>query len=103
MKKSTIAVQALTGPESATIRSDESVVLGSDPSCDCSVEVAGVSKRHAEVYRVGDLWWARDLGTDDGTYLDGDIIEAAPVPRKAVLELGTSGIALLLKPDDLDR
>ena len=55
MMKSTISVQTLTGPELATIRSDEFVVLGSDPSCDCSFEDAGVSKRHAEVYRVGDL------------------------------------------------
>ena len=103
MKKSTIAVQTLAGPESATIRSDEAVVLGSDSSCDYSVEAPGVSKQHAEVYRVGDLWWVRDLGTDDGTYLDGDIIEAAPVSREAILELGTGGIALLLKPDVLDR
>ena len=103
MKKSTIVVQPLEGPESATIRSTEPVVLGSDASCDYSVEAPGVSKQHAEVYRVGDLWWVRDLGTDDGTYLDGDIIEAEPVSRKAVLELGTGGIALLLKPDVLDR
>ena len=103
MKKSTMAIQTLTDPESPTILSAEAVVVGSDASCDYTVEGRGVSKQHAEVYRVGDLWWVRDLGTDDGTYLDGDLIEAAPVPREAVLELGTGGIALLLEPAVLDR
>lgn len=103
MKKSTVAVQTLSGRELPTILSTEPVLLGSDASCDCSFEDPRVSKWHAEIYRVGDLWWVRDLGADEGTYLDGELIDAAPVSGESILELGSDGPALLLKLDIRNR
>ena len=101
--KNTIAVRALSGSESPTLHSTGPLVLGSDPSCDCLFDEPGVSKQHAELYRTGDLWWVRDLGSDGGTYLDGEPIDAEPVSQESILELGCDGPAVRLEPNIRDR
>lgn len=47
--------------------------LGRDPEeCDLSFPAeTSVSRRHAEISRVGDDWWIRDLGSKNGTRLNG--------------------------------
>lgn len=102
-RPSSMSLRVLTVPDSSTVVSTESFVLGSDPSCDMAFAGPGVSRRHAELHRVGDLWWVRDLGTEGGTYLDGEIIEAAPVAGESILALGIGGPSLLLTPTIPER
>ena len=67
-----------------------------DTGCDLRLEDARVARWHAEIYPVGALWWVRDLGSDDGTYLNGEIIEAAPLEASSELRLGADGPTLRL-------
>jgi hypothetical protein len=48
-----------------------SAVIGRDPSCDVVVDDVRVSKRHAEVLPDGDAWVIEDLGSKNGTSVDG--------------------------------
>jgi hypothetical protein len=47
------------------------VVLGRAPDCDLPLDSARASRRHAEVRRKGDRFWVRDLGSTNGTFVNG--------------------------------
>jgi FHA domain len=47
------------------------VTIGRGPDCDCVVSEPTVSRRHAELCRDGDRWLLRDLGSRNGTRVNG--------------------------------
>jgi hypothetical protein len=51
------------------------VLLGRDPTCGLPTTELSVSRRHAEVYLSGDQIYIRDLGSSNGTWVNG-----SPVP-----------------------
>ena len=50
------------------------VVIGRAPECDLPVDSARVSRRHAAVRREGDRFCVRDLGSTNGTLVNGRLI-----------------------------
>jgi hypothetical protein len=46
-------------------------IIGRDASCDCLLADDRVSRRHAEVWRDGERWILRDLGSLNGTRVNG--------------------------------
>ena len=71
------------------------VVIGRDPSCAIVLEDEYVSSRHARVVPDGDGWLLEDLGSTNGTRLDGRPLRG-PVPLSAGqrLEIGRSTLEL---------
>lgn len=56
---------------------EEACILGRDPLL-CTVaqpSQAGVSRTHAAIHRVGEIWWLKDLGSANGTTLNGQPLE----------------------------
>ena len=51
---------------------EEPIIMGRAPECDIELADATVSRRHAEVVRDGDAWFIRDLGSSNGTKVNGD-------------------------------
>jgi hypothetical protein len=51
--------------------SKESVILGRLDTCDVVIGDSGVSRRHAEIRREGDEWVVVDLGSTNGTEVNG--------------------------------
>jgi len=49
----------------------EVICLGRDPSCQVHLDNMLVSRRHAEIRRLGDFFALVDLGTSNGTLLNG--------------------------------
>jgi len=47
------------------------MVLGRLSACDWMVEDASVSRRHARVLREAEAWLVEDLGSSNGTFLNG--------------------------------
>jgi FHA domain/Domain of unknown function (DUF1707) len=47
------------------------LTIGRGPSCDCLVHEESVSRRHAELWRSGERWFLRDLGSRNGTRVNG--------------------------------
>jgi hypothetical protein len=48
-----------------------SVTIGRAPDCDFQLADTSVSRRHAELWRDGDRWLLKDLGSLNGTRLNG--------------------------------
>jgi hypothetical protein len=65
--------------------SEREVVLGRSRECDCVIAEASVSRRHAGLRRDGTRWVLRDLGSRNGTRVNGvrllDEAQVAPGDR----------------------
>jgi hypothetical protein len=77
-------------------RDAEAVTLGRSHDCDVVVGEETVSRFHAELrHGDGDEWTIRDLGSTNGTWLNGSPVREARVFRGDVLRLG--GLRLELR------
>jgi DNA-binding NtrC family response regulator len=83
------------------------VVVGADPASDFVLDDPAVSRRHCSIVPSGDGFEVKDLGSRNGTALDGISLEKAVVPVGAVLRIGGSLIqlvpaeeALVIPPSD---
>ncbi len=75
------------------------VVVGSSPECDLVVQDAAVSRVHAVLDRVSAVWTVRDVGSSNGTYVNGKRIagESRLRPGEELL-LGTTRLVLKGSP-----
>src|ERR1043165_7835492 len=65
--------------------------IGRDPECELSITERAVSKVHAEMRYEEGRWWIVDVQSRNGTYLDDERIERAPLPASCKVELGQGG------------
>ncbi len=56
------------------------VVIGRAPSVALRLLDDGVSREHARVEQVGGRVWLRDLGSTNGTWLEGERVGSTPLP-----------------------
>jgi predicted component of type VI protein secretion system len=81
----------------------QEVVLGRDESCEISLLDEAISRRHAAVARRGERWVLRDLGSRNGTALNGFPL---PAGREEALRTGDEiaiGGARLRFVDEAER
>ena len=64
------------------------LVIGRAPACDIQVAERSVSRRHAELRPTGAGWSVRDLGSTNGTLLNGRLVAEARVVPGDLLALG---------------
>lgn len=70
----------------------QQVVLGRGAGCDVVLDDDRVSRRHAIVYIDGSNAWIEDLGSTNGTYVDGRLVEGAvPLHEGAAIRFGRRG------------
>ena len=64
---------------------ERQIILGRSRDCGCVLDDPSVSRRHAELRRDGDRWLLRDLGSRNGTRVNGarllDETEVGPGDR----------------------
>ncbi len=70
------------------------LVVGSAESADVVVVGEGVSRLHASLELKDDGVWVRDLGSRNGTYIDGIKVIEARVPDGATIFLGSMRVSL---------
>ena len=70
--------------------------IGRDADCEVCVDDDMVSRRHARVFMQNGRWHVRDLGSRNGTRLDGELVDQAPLPENAGLVLYPGGPVLRL-------
>lgn len=65
------------------------IVIGRDPTVDISIPSAAVSRRHARLLRDGDGYTLEDLGSSNGTFLNGvQLTERRPLKDGDQIRLG---------------
>jgi hypothetical protein len=66
----------------------DSALIGREPSCDISITDGSISRRHAKIERRGDSWVVIDQASANGTFLDSQKISEAPLKAGQELRLG---------------
>ena len=65
----------------------EKTVIGRHPGCDIIVDSGSVSRQHAVVEMKDGVWWIEDLGSRNGTLINGDKLNG-PHQLEAADEIG---------------
>jgi hypothetical protein len=71
--------------------------IGRDETCELQLDDPLISRRHAEVRFDDGRWWIVDLQSRNGTRLDGQLVERAPLPPTCSVKLYEGGPALILE------
>lgn len=77
--------------------SNPRVLIGRDPSCGLPTQEPSVSRRHAEVSFVGDAVVIRDLGSSNGTWVDGEPVATEPQSLRPGQQIFLGHIPLLVE------
>jgi predicted component of type VI protein secretion system len=77
------------GPAERVIVWDtQDVSVGRSPENDLSIDDAALSRRHAEFYRADGGYAIKDLGTSNGTTVNGETVHTRVLQNKDVVRLG---------------
>ena len=55
------------------------IIIGRDPACNFPLDDVTISARHCKLSFHHNQWWAEDLGSTNGSYLNDTLIETAVV------------------------
>jgi pSer/pThr/pTyr-binding forkhead associated (FHA) protein len=78
------------------ILDDETTALGRHPDSDIFLDDITVSRRHAVVRRAAGGYEVSDVGSLNGTYVDHERVDTAPLHHLADLQIGRYILVFLL-------
>ena len=71
------------------VMKDGSFTIGRDPSCDLFLNNMTVSRLHAQITITEDGATIVDEGSLNGTWVDGQVVDRAPLVAGSTLQIGT--------------
>lgn len=84
---------AAGGTDRHTIRQQE-VAIGRGSDNDVVIDDASVSEHHARLVLAGGVWSVTDLGSVNGTRVDGEpVLDTLPLATGSLLRIGQVGLA----------
>jgi pSer/pThr/pTyr-binding forkhead associated (FHA) protein len=94
-------VAYLRKPDRGLIRlTDQGVTIGRDPANDVILEEdKSVSRSHAEVVVRGEQWYLVDLGSRNGTIVNGRSAQRHPLRDGDIIGIGSSSFEFVLESD----
>jgi hypothetical protein len=86
----------VSGPDGTrlTLSEGQTLVIGRLPECDITVNDASISRRHAHITRHGDEVSITDLGSTNGTSVNGSKIQRSVVVNGDEISVGTARITV---------
>ena len=84
-------------------RYSKAFVVGRDVGADVILRDTRVSRRHVRVYPDGGDWYVKDLGTLNGTYVDGRSIDVEKLDAQMECALHAKGPKIKLITRDVDE
>ena len=90
LQEATAMVVVKRGPNAGSkfVLEGDVTRAGRHPDSDIFLDDITVSRRHAEIHRTGDGYLVRDAGSLNGTYLNRERIEEAPLSNGDELQIG---------------
>ncbi|RME72388.1 MAG: FHA domain-containing protein [Planctomycetota bacterium] len=81
-----------SGPNAGTVYEigDAPLIIGRDDRAEIQILDQGVSRRHAEVFRVGEMHFVRDLQSRNGTFVNEERIEQELLRDGDELRIGST-------------
>jgi pSer/pThr/pTyr-binding forkhead associated (FHA) protein/soluble lytic murein transglycosylase-like protein len=77
----------------------EAVTIGRDDHCTVRLNDEAISRVHAELFHDGCNWFIRDLGSSNGTLLNGRFVTEAALDGQAVVQFGPDGPVIRVEPE----
>ncbi|GAA4354463.1 FHA domain-containing protein [Angustibacter luteus] len=74
----------------------DSTTVGRHPSSDIFLDDVTVSRRHAEFVREGTVFSVRDVGSLNGTYVNGQRIDSSPLATGDEVQVGKFRLVVML-------
>ncbi len=72
-------------------------VIGRDEACELRLDDLMVSRRHTRIFVEGGCWYIEDLGSRNGTQVDGNQITRALLPARCTVMLYPDAPPLLIE------
>jgi pSer/pThr/pTyr-binding forkhead associated (FHA) protein len=88
------------GAGSRFLLDQDVTVAGRHPNADIFLDDVTVSRKHVEFVRTGNGFEIRDLGSMNGTYVDGDRVDGAPLYRGAEVLVGKFRMTFYASPSE---
>jgi predicted component of type VI protein secretion system len=80
------------------------VIVGRDPAADIVIDNPGISRQHMKfVKNAGGTYVVTDLGSKNGIFLNGELIQEEPVRNNDVLVLGKFTLRIGIQKDEAVR
>ncbi|GAB5537519.1 MAG: hypothetical protein Rubg2KO_37680 [Rubricoccaceae bacterium] len=80
---------------------DRPFTVGRENS-DVVVDNARASRNHLQISPNDGVWWLQDLGSSNGTYVDGERVERVEIAETATVQVGEGGLFLRLSVEGAD-
>ena len=85
-------VAVLSWPGGRSVLDKKRSVLGRSRDADVQIEDPNVSRRHAEIVQEGAVYWLVDLGSTNGTEVDGRRVQRARLDDGSRFTLGETTV-----------
>lgn len=73
---------------------DQESSVGNDPEADVYIKDPLVCPRHIRLYKDGNWWMAKDLLSENGSFLNGKLIKKTPVFPNSRLRIGNTSLLI---------
>ena len=89
-------VLTASGPTLEPISIVDKVIIGRDAASDICLQHVQVSKKHARIFQRHDQAYIQDLGSANGTFVDGELVTSPqPLELNSVLRIGPYSLTYL--------
>ena len=75
---------------------DKPLLIGRDETCDLSLQDKGASRQHAELFKIGDMCFVRDLDSKNGTFVNDNRISEEMLRDGDRIQIG--GTIIVFEP-----
>lgn len=94
LQRSPIILKVMDGQEPIEKQfTKHEIILGRDPDCDLTISDETVSLKHCKLTHHHKQWWANDLKSTNGSFLNDNLIESDVIITNGdVMQLGNVSI-----------